>query len=136
VILNRLSTLEKTVDWNYCLEYLKITLTGETMRGKKGKHNFGSFGGLGEKVRNCFCKSPCNKIESPLSHKNHCRKVKVCKVTGDRKVCARIATLGLYPGVEADVICTQNGNQCVVKVNGGTISLDSNISENIYVTDL
>jgi len=133
VVLNRLFTLEKTVDWNYCLEYLKVTLTGEIMRGKKGKHNFGAFG---KKVRNCFCKSPCNKIESPLSHENHCRKVKVCKVTGDRKVCARMATLGLYPGVEADVICTQNGNQCVVKVNGGTISLDSNISENIYVTDL
>jgi ferrous iron transport protein A len=115
------------------LEYLKITLTGEMMRGKKGKHKFGGFAG---KMRNCFCKSPCNKLESPLSQKGHCRKVKVCKVTGDRKVCARMASLGLYPGVEADVICAQNGDQCVVKVNGGTISLDSNITDNIYVTDL
>ncbi len=47
-----------------------------------------------------------------------------------------MASLGLYPGVEADVVCAQQGSQCVVKVNGGTISLDSNISENIYVTDL
>jgi ferrous iron transport protein A len=115
------------------LEYLKITLIGEMMRGKKGKQNFGGFAG---KMRNCFCKSPCNKLESPLSQKGHCRKVKVCKVTGDRKVCARMASLGLYPGVEADVICAQNGDQCVVKVNGGTISLDSNITDNIYVTDL
>lgn len=103
------------------------------MRRRKGKKHNCSFG---DKVRNCFGMSRCQKIEAPLSENDCCRKVKVCKVKGDRKVCARMASLGLYPGVEADVICSQQGNQCVVKVNGGTISLDSNISENIYVTDL
>lgn len=103
------------------------------MREKKGRHHICGFT---SKVRNCFCKSPCNKKESRLSQNDHCRKVKVCKITGDRKICARMASLGLYPGVEADVICSQHGNQCMLKVNGGTISLDSNISDNIYVTDL
>ena len=115
------------------MEYLKNYLIGEKMRGKKEK-NLNC--GFTHRVKNCFCKSPCNKIEAPLSQNGHCRKVKVCKVTGDRKICARMASLGLYPGVEADIICSQNGDQCVVKVNGGTISLDSNISDNIYVTDL
>ena len=103
------------------------------MKEKQGKKHICSFT---NKVRNCFGKPPCNKTEAPLSQNGHCRKVKVCKITGDRKVCARMASLGLYPGVEADVICGQNGNQCMVKINGGTISLDTNISDNIYVTDL
>lgn len=115
------------------MEYLKITFNGEMMRRRKGKNHNCSFG---DKVRNCFGKPRCQKIEAPLSENGCCRKVKVCKVIGDRKICARMASLGLYPGVEADVICSQQGNQCIVKVNGGTISLDSNISENIYVTDL
>ena len=103
------------------------------MREKNGKHHNCGFA---NKVRNCFGKGPCSNTEAPLSTNGQCRKVRVCKVTGDRKVCARMASLGLYPGVEADIICAQNGSQCVVKVNGGTISLDSNISDNIYVTDL
>ncbi|MFT5698860.1 MAG: ferrous iron transport protein A [Desulforhopalus sp.] len=115
------------------MEYLKISLTGEIMNGKKGKQNNCGFT---NKVRNCFGRSSCKITETPLSQNGHCRKVKVCKVTGDRKVCARMASLGLYPGVEADVICAQQGNQCMVKVNGGTISLDASISDNIYVTDL
>lgn len=103
------------------------------MKGKKGKHEFCGFT---NKVKKCLGRSQCNQIGAPLSQNGHCRKVKVCKVTGDRKVCARMASLGLYPGVEADIICSQKGSQCMVRVNGGTISLDSHISDNIYVTDL
>lgn len=103
------------------------------MKGKIGKHRFCCFS---NKVKNCFGRSQCDKIVAPLSQNGHCRKVKVCKITGDRKVCARMASLGLYPGVEADIVCSQKGNQCMVRVNGGTISLDSTISDNIYVTDL
>lgn len=87
-------------------------------------------------VKQCFSKSLCKKVEAPLSTTDHCGKVRVCKVTGDRKICARMASLGLYPGVEADIVCSRHGSQCVVKINGGTLSLDENISENIYVTDL
>lgn len=100
------------------------------------KNGFGHFCNFSDKVKNCFGKRRCKKIAAPLSETGYCGKVKVCKVTGDRKICARMASLGLYPGVEADIVCAQRGSQCVVKVNGGTISLDSNISENIYVTDI
>jgi Fe2+ transport system protein FeoA len=47
-----------------------------------------------------------------------------------------MASMGLYPGVEADVICSEMGRQCLLKVNGGTISLDADVSDNILVTSL
>lgn len=71
---------------------------------------------------------------TPLSARCRAGKVRVCKVTGDRKLCAKIAALGLYPGSEAELICPENGHQCVVKVHGGNICLDRSISENILVT--
>jgi ferrous iron transport protein A len=44
-----------------------------------------------------------------------------------------MADLGLYPGTEAELICQENGSQCILKVNGGTICLDQSITENILV---
>ncbi|MEE4136758.1 MAG: FeoA family protein [Desulforhopalus sp.] len=78
----------------------------------------------------------CQDSGSPLSKKSGSGRIRVCKVTGDRKICARMASMGLYPGVEAEVICPENGNRCILKVNGGTISLDAEISGNILVTNL
>ncbi len=72
----------------------------------------------------------------PASLKSSSGRVQVCKVNGDRKICARMASMGLYPGVVADIICAEEGSQCILKVHGGTISLDSSISENIIVTSL
>ena len=89
-----------------------------------------------QRIRNCFGRSRCNNLIAPLSKRANTGRVKVCKVTGDRKVCARMASMGLYPGVEADVICSETGSQCLLKVNGGTISLDSDVSDNIFVTSL
>lgn len=103
------------------------------MRRKNSLHHICNFT---NRVKGCFGKGRCKNTPAPLSETGYCRKVKVCKVTGDRKICARMASLGLYPGVEADIVCSNRGSQCVLKVNGGTISLDSNISENIYVTDI
>ncbi len=73
---------------------------------------------------------------SPLSKRARTGRVKVCRVTGDRKICARMASMGLYPGVEADVICSETGSNCLLKVNGGTISLDADVSENVFVTNV
>jgi ferrous iron transport protein A len=104
------------------------------MVGRKLKQNGQCFA---DKVRNCLGgRSGCQSVMSQLSKRANSGKVKVCKVTGDRKVCARMASMGLYPGVEADIICANGGSQCVLKVNGGTISLDSDVSENVYVTKL
>jgi ferrous iron transport protein A len=44
--------------------------------------------------------------------------------------------MGVYPGVEADIICSGYGSRCILKVNGGTLSLDADVSENILVTSL
>jgi ferrous iron transport protein A len=78
----------------------------------------------------------CQDGGAPLSQKAKTGRVRVCKVTGDRKICARMASMGLYPGVEADVICPENGSRCLLKINGGTISLDAEVSRNILVTSL
>ncbi len=84
--------------------------------------------------RNCLQGQCCHG--APLSEQIRTGRVRVCKVTGDRKVCARMASMGLYPGVEADVICPERGSRCLLKVNGGTISLDPEVSQNILVTCL
>ena len=78
----------------------------------------------------------CNRGQGirPLSQHGGCGKVKICKVTGDRRLCARMAAMGLYPGTEAELICPENGHQCLLKIHGGTICLDHTISENILVS--
>lgn len=91
---------------------------------------------LSDKVRRCFAGKQCHDLVAPLSKKGHSGRIKVCKVTGDRKICARMASMGVYPGVEADIVCAESGNRCILKVHGGTISLDADISANIFVTSL
>ena len=89
-----------------------------------------------DRVKNCFTKDKNAQNSVLASLKNCTGKVRVCKVNGDRKICARMASMGLYPGVIADVICADEGSQCILKVHGGTISLDASVSENILVTSL
>jgi ferrous iron transport protein A len=89
-----------------------------------------------DKIRKYFGQGRCSNLIAPLSKTANTGRVKVCKVTGDRRICARMASMGLYPGVEADVICSESGSQCLLKINGGTISLDSDVSDNIFVTSL
>jgi len=103
------------------------------MRRKRGKKFDGC---LADRVKNCFGRNRCAFRGIPASLNNSRGRVKVCKVNGDRKICARMAAMGLYPGVEADIICAENGSQCLLKINGGTISLDPAISKNILVTNL
>jgi ferrous iron transport protein A len=61
-------------------------------------------------------------------------KVKVACVDGGRSLCARMAALGIYPGVEMQLLCTGCGYPCLVRVNGGTLSLGKGISDKILVT--
>jgi ferrous iron transport protein A len=103
------------------------------MHRKRGK-KFGCC--FADRVKSCFSKNNNTKSGVLASLKNCTGKVQVCKVNGDRKICARMASMGLYPGVIADVIYAEDGSQCILKVHGGTISLDSSISENILVTSL
>lgn len=88
---------------------------------------------LAQKIRKCTKGDQCNNHLGPLSENCPVGKLKICKVTGDRKLCARMASLGVIPGEKAELICPQNGSQCILKIHGGTLSLDQTTSNNIIV---
>ena len=87
-----------------------------------------------DKVKNCWGGEKCLGQAGPLSNKGQAGRIKICQVTGDRKLCARMASMGVYPGIEAELICPENGSQCILKIQGSTISLDRSVSENILVS--
>lgn len=70
----------------------------------------------------------------PLSKVLTCERFKVCKISGDRRLCARMAQIGVLPGSEIELICPIQSQNCMVKVKGSTISLDQLSAENIMVT--
>ena len=63
-------------------------------------------------------------------------KLKVSRIEGNRGLCARMAALGIYPGAEMQLLCAGCGRPCLVRVNGGTLSIGKCISEKILVTSL
>jgi ferrous iron transport protein A len=65
----------------------------------------------------------------PLCKAESGKRVKVACVHGERRLCARMAALGIYPGVEMMPLCSG-----CVRVNGGTLSLGKDISNKIFVT--
>ncbi len=81
--------------------------------------------------KNCSSQSGCQV--TPLSKKIKCGIARVCSINGDRKNCARLASLGLYPGNEIELICPSQGDGCVIKVHGGTVSIDKETMENILI---
>jgi ferrous iron transport protein A len=70
-------------------------------------------------------------ILMPLCKAESGKKVKVACLHGERGLCARMAALGIYPGVEMHLLCSG-----CVRVNGGTLSLGKDISDMILVTPL
>jgi len=87
---------------------------------------------LTEKLQKCTRNGTCDH-HGPLSESCRAGKIKICKITGDRKLCARMASLGVLPGEEAELICPQTGSQCLLKIHGGTLSLDQSTSNKIIV---
>ena len=63
-------------------------------------------------------------------------RLRVCAVNGDRRTCAKMANMGLLPGWELELLCKGGGQQCMIKVNGGTISLDAPTAANILVAPI
>lgn len=90
-------------------------------------------GCFAKKIQKCTKGEQCERHHGPLSENCQAGKIKICKVTGDRKLCARMASLGVLPGEEAELICPQIGSQCLLKIHGGTLSLDQITSNNIIV---
>jgi ferrous iron transport protein A len=73
------------------------------------------------------CDSECRAM--PLCQAKTGKRVKVTCVHGERGLCARMAALGIYPGVEMHLLCSG-----CVRVNGGILSLGKDISDKILVT--
>ncbi|MCW5200690.1 ferrous iron transport protein A [Desulfobulbus sp. F4] len=68
-----------------------------------------------------------------------CSRVRVCRISGDRSVCGRMASMGLLPGAEIELLCPAQGRgrrQCMVKINGCTLSLDELTADSIFVQSL
>lgn len=86
----------------------------------------------------CRRRRQCGKRTAPQSGtplpESCCNsRMRVCAVNGDRKTCARMANLGVLPGTELELLCKGGGQQCMIKVNGGTISLDAPTAAAILV---
>lgn len=92
----------------------------------------------GPRIRedDCCCKGGAETKRSgvPLCDAKTGGKVKVACVDGGRSLCARMAALGIYPGVEMQLLCSGCNCPCLVRVHGGTLSLGKGVSDKILVT--
>ncbi len=91
----------------------------------------------GGKHQSCLRREKSPDVEHALPLSRACAhgRVKICKISGDRRLCARMADLGILPGREMELLCAGGGGRhCMVRINGGTISLDSLTTANILVT--
>ena len=70
---------------------------------------------------------------TPLSEACCNGRMRVCAINGDRQTCAKMANLGVRPGSELEILCKGGGQQCMIKINGGTLSLDAATAANILV---
>jgi ferrous iron transport protein A len=70
----------------------------------------------------------------PLSDARAGGRFKVAGIEGGRHLCARMAAMGIYPGVEMEVVCAGCNCPCLVRVHGCTLSLGVGLSEKILVT--
>lgn len=83
---------------------------------------------------------PCAKLKGagqnrlPLCEASTGKRFKVACIDGGRKLCARMAALGIYPGVEMELLGAGCGCPCMVRVHGSTLSLGAGVSDKILVT--
>lgn len=91
---------------------------------------------LALKLQKCGQGKQCKRHHGPLSETCQTGKLKICKLIGDREECAKMAALGVLPGQEVELICSQAGSQCLLKIHGGTLSIDQSTSNNIIVESL
>lgn len=90
----------------------------------------------GSRRKSTTAHQPAAQAAQPLSECRGCSRVKVCRISGDRGVCGRMASLGVLPGAVLELLCPACGcrrQQCMVKINGGTLSLDGPAAASIFV---
>jgi Fe2+ transport system protein FeoA len=101
---------------------------------KQFNHKCCCFAG---KMKQQWGKGKCGTAQvMPLSRIRHHGRKRICKITGDRKLCARMASMGFFPGEEVEILCSENDSQCILKIQGGTVSLDNTASRNILVQSI
>ena len=71
--------------------------------------------------------------EQPLAQAGCGRRLRVCRIGGGRGICARMASLGIFPGQEVELVCAADQFRCLVRLNGSTVSLGDGAAENILV---
>ena len=76
----------------------------------------------------CDRPSSLECVQMPLCKAESGKKFKVACVLAERGLCARMASLGIYPGVEMHLLCSG-----CVRVNGGVLSLGKDIFDKILV---
>jgi ferrous iron transport protein A len=69
----------------------------------------------------------------PLSNARSGQRCKVAGIEGGRHLCARMAAMGIYPGVEMEVVCSGCNCPCLIRVHGCTLSLGAGLSNKILV---
>ncbi len=74
--------------------------------------------------------------EIPLSIAKAGKKFKICRILGGRNVLSRLASLGLYPGVEIELICGSCNAPCIVRVNNSKLSLGEGVAQKILVKEV
>ncbi len=72
--------------------------------------------------------------EVPLARAGCGRRLKISRIAGGRRVCARMAALGIFPGQEVELVCAADRARCLVRLNGSTVSLGDGAAEKIVVT--
>ncbi|HQN19375.1 MAG TPA: FeoA family protein [Syntrophobacteraceae bacterium] len=82
----------------------------------------------------CSGKSGNDSSALPLSNTSAGQRCRVAGIEGGRHLCARLAAMGIYPGVEVEVVCAGCNCPCLVRVHGCTLSLGCGLSNKILVT--
>lgn len=117
-----------SIDCTYCLGYL---IAKPTEQGRK-QQMFHCFRRRGSKC--CSQLRGLNNEPLPLSNAPVGCRIRVAGINGGRRLCARMAAMGIYPGVEMELLCAACGCPCLIKLRGGTLSLGAGVSEKILVT--
>jgi ferrous iron transport protein A len=88
-----------------------------------------------QQFNGCCCDRGGSKCLLSLSEARPGRPVQVMTIEGGRRLCGRMAALGIYPGVKLELLCNGCGAPCLVKVRGSTLSLGAGVSQKIKVAE-
>jgi ferrous iron transport protein A len=71
--------------------------------------------------------------ELPLAAAGCGHRLEVCRIDGGRGICGRLASLGIFPGQQVELVCAADNTRCLVRINGATVSLGDGAAEKILV---